>query len=176
MNVVTGRSRLLILLAASAVLAGRAVGAEPLDDVAASEADRAAISGCLRESADAPRACVGAVAVVCARQTGGDRRDAEIACSRREAAVWRERLDMAARVLAPRLEAGARSRLAAVQRSWETYAAQKCAFVADVQPAPRAPTMQAGCELSEVAARAIELERLVRRQAEAREPRPRLER
>jgi len=158
------------------VLAASAVRAQPFDDAAASEADRIAIAGCLRESTDAPRACIGAVAVVCARQAGGDRRDAEIACTRREAAVWRERIEMAARMLAPRLDAGARSRLAAVQRSWETYAGQKCAFVADVQPAARAPTVQAGCELSEVAARAIELERLARRQTEAQEPRPRLER
>ena len=44
------------------------------------------------------------------------------------------------------------------------------------QAAARAPTMQAGCELNEVAGRAIEVERLARRQAEPSQPRPRLER
>jgi hypothetical protein len=63
-----------------------------------------------------------------------------------------------------------------VQRSWESYAAQKCTFMADLQPAAHAPTMQAGCELNEVAGRAIEVERLARRQAEPSQPRPRLER
>ena len=49
-----------------------------------------------------------------------------------------------------------------MQRSWEGYAAQKCAFMADVQTAARAPAMQAGCELSEVAGRALDVERLGR--------------
>jgi hypothetical protein len=169
--------RFLFIAAWAVILAGTpAASAQSTDEVAVTEADRAAVAGCLRESADTPRACIGAVAVVCARQAGGDRREAEIDCSRREAAVWRERLEAAARVLAPGLESGARSRFAAVQRSWESYAAQKCAFMADLQPAARAPTMQAGCELNEVAGRAIEVERLARRQAEPSQPRPRLER
>lgn len=74
-------------------------------------------------------------------------REAEIDCARREAAVWRERLEAAARTLGPRLESGARSRFAAVQRAWESYAVQKCALLSDMQPAARAPTAQAGCEL-----------------------------
>jgi hypothetical protein len=160
--------RFLFIAAWAAILAGTAAaGVQPVDEAAVTEADRAAVAGCLRESPDAPRACIGTVAVVCVRQASGDRREAEIDCSRREAAVWRERLEAAARVLGPRLELGARSRFAAVQRSWESYAAQKCAFIADLQPAARAPTMQAGCELNEVAGRAIEVERLARRQAEA---------
>jgi uncharacterized protein YecT (DUF1311 family) len=139
-------------------------------------ADRAAVAACVRDAGEMPRACIGAIAVVCARQAGGERREAEIDCSRREAAVWRERLQAASGALARRLEAGPRNRFAAVQLSWETYAAQKCAFVADVQVALRAPAMRAACELSEVASRAIEVERLARRQAEASQPRPRLER
>src|ERR671916_148035 len=83
--------------------------------------DRAAIASCIRESMDRPRACIGTIAVVCARQARGDRREAEIACTRREAAVWRERLDVATMALAQRLEPGQRSRFAAEQRSWESY-------------------------------------------------------
>ena len=169
--------RFLFIAAWAAILAGTAsASAQSINGAAVTEADRAAVAGCLRESPNAPRACIGAIAVVCARQASGDRRDAEIDCSRREAAVWRERLEAAARVLGPRLESGARSRYAAVQRSWQSYAAQKCAFIADLQPTARAPTMQAGCELNEVAGRAIEVERLARRQAEPSQPRPRLER
>jgi uncharacterized protein YecT (DUF1311 family) len=116
------------------------------------------------------------VAVVCARQAPGDRRDAEIACTRREAAVWRERLDFVVGALARRLESGPRSRLASVQRAWEGFAAQKCAFAAEVQPAARAPVTQAACELREVAAQALDLERVVRRQGTAPSQRPRIER
>ena len=161
----------------AAILAGTAAAeAQDFEETAATPTDRAVIASCVRDSGNTPRVCIGSVAVVCAQQAGGDRRVAEIDCSRREAAVWRERLEAAAGTLGPQLESGARSRFAAVQRSWESYAAQKCAFIADVQPAARAPTMQAGCELREVANRALEVERLARVQTQGERPRPRIER
>ena len=137
-------------------------------------ADRAAIASCIRESADRPRACIGSIAVICAREARGDRREAEIACTRREAAVWRERLDLALQAVAPRLESGPRNRFAAVQRSWEEYTALRCAFFGEIQPPDRAPVMQAGCELRAVAGRAIEIENLARRRAQGGQPRPQL--
>jgi hypothetical protein len=137
--------------------------AERLAEAAVEAEDRASITSCLRESGDAPRACIGTVAVVCStRQGAGDRAETQITCSRREAAVWRERLDMAATVFAGQLEAGLRSRFTAVQRTWESYYAQKCAFLGEVQAPARAAAMQAACELREVAVRAIEVERLAR--------------
>lgn len=145
-------------------------------DMTVTVEDRKAISGCLSESGNMARACIGTVAVVCSRQGRGDPREQGIACSRREAGIWRERLDFAMNVLAKRLESGARSRLAAVQRSWEGYSAQKCAFVAEIQTPERAPVMQAGCELRETALRAIEVERWTRRQGQAERPRPRIQR
>jgi Lysozyme inhibitor LprI len=140
------------------------------------QADRAAIASCVRESAEMPRACIGTIAVVCTRQPGAPREGADVACSRREAAVWRERLDLALAAFAQRLEAGPRSRLAALQRSWESYSAQKCAFAGEIQPPARAAAMQAGCELREVALRAIEVERMGRRQPRPGEARPELHR
>ena len=56
-------------------------------------ADRAAIASCVRESGEMPRACIGTIAVVCAREPGTAREGGDVACSRREAAVWRERLE-----------------------------------------------------------------------------------
>jgi hypothetical protein len=138
-------------------------------------ADRSTIASCLRDSGQAARTCIGAVAVVCVRQ-GTDRDEARVGCARREAAVWRERLDLALRALAQRLESGPRSRLASVQRSWETYAAQKCAFAGEMQPPAQALAMQTGCELRETALRAIAVERLIRRQAQGRSAPPLLER
>jgi lysozyme inhibitor LprI len=163
----------LLIVAGPSLVATRAQTPErsPLN-----AADRAAIASCLRDSTDRPRACIGTIAVVCARQASGDRREAEIACTRREAAIWRERLELAAMLLGQRLESGSRSRFVALQRSWESYTAQKCAFIGDVQPPARAAVMQAGCELNEVAQRALEVERLTRRLAQAGPPRPQLER
>jgi uncharacterized protein YecT (DUF1311 family) len=126
--------------------------------------DRAAIASCLREALDRPRACLGTIAVLCVRQGTGERREAEIECTRREAAVWRERLDLAVNALMQRLAPGPRSRLASVQRSWESYVAQKCMFVGEIQSAARGAILQTGCELRAIASRAIEVERLIRRQ------------
>jgi hypothetical protein len=143
--------------------------------------DRALLSTCLRESQSAPRACIGTIAVPCVRQgLGGVRTDAEITCARREATLWRERLDAAAGAFAQTLDAGQRSRFAALQRSWEAYTAQKCGFLGEIQPPARMAAMQAGCDLQEIASRAIEIERSVRtRQGPARNLRnqpPRIER
>lgn len=142
-------------------------------------ADRAAIASCLRDSGGLPRSCIGAVAVTCStRQGSGDRAETQITCSRREAAVWRERLDMSVSLAAGQLEAGPRSRLAAVQRSWESYVAQKCALLGDMTPAARSGVMQAACELREVALRAIDVERLARtaRESATTPRRPELQR
>lgn len=139
-------------------------------------ADRATIAACMRESAEQPRACIGAIAVTCARQTSGERRDTEIACTRREAAVWRERLDFATSALSQRLASASRSRFGAVQRSWEEYVALRCAFTGEIETPARAPVMQAGCELRAVAARAIEIETIARRRMQPSQARPQLQR
>lgn len=122
--------------------------------------DRASLSACLRESADSPAACIGSIAVICARAAGtGDKREIEVACARRETAVWRERLDAASSAYAQRLEPGVRTRFLALQRTWESYTVQKCAFFGDSQPPARAASMQAGCGLREIAVRTNEIER-----------------
>jgi hypothetical protein len=151
------------------------------DNTPSTGTDRALLSACLRESLASPRACIGAIAVPCVRQgLGGVRTDAEITCARREAALWRERLDAASGSFAQTMDPGQRSRFAALQRNWEAYTAQKCGFLGEMQPPARMAAMQAGCDLQEIAARAIEIERSVRtRQGPARNPRnqpPRIER
>ena len=169
----SNRSALLMLLAlaAAAPAAAQAPG-----ENAVTAADRAAISSCVRESGEMPRACIGTIAVVCARQPGAARDGAEVACSRREAAVWRERLDLSHAALAQRLESGSRSRLASLHRAWEGYAAQKCAFAAEIEAAARAAATQAACELREVALRTMEIERMLRRQERPADRRPQLQR
>jgi hypothetical protein len=152
--------------------------AADLAPAAVSAEDRTALAACLRDAADLPRACIGSIAVVCARRAPGTTADGglEVGCSRREAGVWRERLDVVGGALAARLDSGPRSRLAAAQRSWETYAVQKCAFAAEMQQPDRTAAMQSACALREVATRAIELERLARAGARRPAQPPRIER
>jgi uncharacterized protein YecT (DUF1311 family) len=174
-KIVAMTSRLAVCGLLAAVAAAPSVRAQD-GSGSPTMADRAAISSCVRESPERPRVCIGAVAVVCARVGTGDRREAEIACTRREAAVWRERLDLTLRALMQRLGAGPRNRLATVQRNWEEYTAPDCAFTGEVHPPARAALMQSGCELRAVAGRAIELGTLARRHMQSSEPRPRLQR
>ncbi|MGL4729870.1 MAG: hypothetical protein ACRCWO_14065 [Bosea sp. (in: a-proteobacteria)] len=143
--------------------------------------DRALLSACLRESASSPRACIGTIVVPCVRQTpNAIRGESEVTCAKRETILWRERLDAASGTYAQALDSGQRSRFAALQRSWEGYVAQKCAFLGETQAAARMAAMQAGCDLQEVASRSIEIERGLRtRQGVATNPRnqpPRIER
>lgn len=160
----------------SLLLAGPAAAQVENRGSGVAQADRATIASCIAEASETPRACIGAIAVVCTRQPGPGRDAGEVACSRREAAVWRERLDLGLQAVAQRLESGSRSRLAALQRAWEGYSAQKCALAAEIQPPARAASTQAACELREVALRAIEVERMARRQPRPGDARPELHR
>jgi uncharacterized protein YecT (DUF1311 family) len=133
-------------------------------------ADRARLAACLRDNAGAAPACIGSIAVACVVAAGANRGAAEAGCARREEAVWRERLVQAVQQSGRPLDAGQRSRLVALQMSWEGYVSQKCAFYAATQRETLQPGRQAGCELREVAARVLELERSARPQAPARRP------
>lgn len=132
--------------------------------------DRAQLAACLRDNRSAAPSCIGAIAVGCIGTAGIDRRAAELSCARREEAVWRERLTQALQASGRTLDAGQRSRLAALHLSWEGFIAQKCAFYGSIQREGLQLGRQAGCELREVALRALELERAARPQAPTRRP------
>jgi hypothetical protein len=135
-------------------------------------ADRAQMNECLRQSGGALTSCIGSIAVACVGTTGVDRRAAEPGCARREEAVWRERLNQVLQLTGRPLDAGQRSRLASLHLAWESYVAQKCAFYGSTQPAALQTGRQAGCELREVANRAIELQRAMPRPAQRRPQAP----
>lgn len=127
--------------------------------------DRLQVANCVRQGLTASPGCIGLVAVPCVSAAAANgRAQAEIACARREEAVWRERLTLAAAALGRSLDAGARSQFAALQLAWQSYVVQKCAFYGASQPPARSAGMQAGCELREVAERALEVERFAARQ------------
>ncbi len=153
------RRFLLLSLAFSPLACTVAFAQTPTNPV--QSGDRLQVANCVRQGLSASPACVGLVAVPCVRATSGDRREAEITCARREEAVWRERLALATQALGRVLDAGARSQFAALQLAWEGYAVQKCAFYGAAQPPARSAGLQAGCELREVAHRALEVERFV---------------
>ena len=160
------------MLAAGLALLLLALGASPASAQASTTlgADRAQLAACLRDNRSAAPSCIGAIAVACLSAAGTDRRAAEFSCARREEAVWRERLTQALQVSGRTLDAGQRSRLAALHLSWEGFIAQKCAFYGSTQREGWQLGRQAGCELREVATRALELERAALPQAPTRAP------
>lgn len=135
-------------------------------------ADRTQLAGCLSRSGAALSSCIGSVAVACVQAAGPNRRDLEFSCARREEAVWRERLNRALQIIGRPLDAGQRSRFVALQIAWEGYVAQKCAFYRSTQPATLQMGRQAGCELREVAERALELQKALPRQPQRRPQSP----
>jgi hypothetical protein len=137
----------------------------------AQRGDRASLSACLRENAASPAACIGSLAFACLRSQEGAAPGRDVGCMRREEAAWRERLDASLQTLGRSLDAGRRARLAAFQRSFESYTAEKCALMADLSPPARAGLSSAACELREVAMRAVEVERQARRTATPSAPR-----
>lgn len=146
---------LLPLLVASPLAAQTAPAPNPT-----LSADRLAMMSCLRDAPASREGCIGSVAVACVRSSqSGDRVAAEIGCARREEAVWRERLALAGEGALRNADAGRRSRFVALQLAWEGYVQQKCSYYAAGQPAARSPGLRAGCEVREVALRALELER-----------------
>jgi hypothetical protein len=134
-------------------------------------ADRRVIVECLRQDRSAPQSCIGLVAVGCVR-AAGDRREAEISCARREEVVWRERLNQAGAILLRSFDEGRRSRFASLNLAWEGYVAQKCAFYGTSQREGFQIGRQAGCELREVASRALELEKALPRPAAQKPSQP----
>ena len=167
----------ITLLACIAPASAQMPGTTPPSD----GTDRAFLSACLREQQANPRSCIGSIAVPCVQRAATTgRAEAEISCAKRETNLWRERLDAASGVYAQSLDASQRSRFSALQRNWEGYIAQKCAFAADTQAPARMAAMQSGCDLREVAGRSLEIEQGLRgRQGTASNRRnqpPRIER
>jgi hypothetical protein len=152
---------LLLSLACAAPLAAQTITPRASPTLAA---DRAQLSICLRQSGGAPASCIGTIAVACVAAASTGRREAESGCARREEAAWRERLGQALAIVGRSLDSGRQSRLASLQLAWEGFIAQKCAFYGASQSEALQVGRQAGCELREVAERAIELERAMPRQ------------
>ncbi len=132
--------------------------------------DRAQLSTCLRDNRAMQPSCIGTIAVACVSAASADRRAAEVGCARREEAVWRERLTQAVQQSGRSLDSGRRSRLVALQLTWEGFIAQKCAFYGATQREGFQLGRQAGCELREVAMRALELDRAATPPAPTRRP------
>jgi hypothetical protein len=164
--------KMAAMLLPGLILLSLAFGATPslAQGSATLAADRTEIAACLRDNRTAAPSCIGAIAVACVRAAGSDRRSAEAGCARREEAVWRERLMQAMQLSGRTLDAGQRSRLAALHLAWEGFIAQKCAFYGATQREGWQLGRQAGCELREVATRALELQRAALQQAPTRRP------
>lgn len=165
------RGSLVVPIVLAQLLCAAALAQMPTNPV--QSADRMQVANCVRQGLSASPACIGLVAVPCVRAAASsDRAQAEITCARREEAVWRERLTLATQALVRTLDTGARSQFAALQLAWQSYAVQKCAFYGAAQPPARAAGLQAGCELREVAERALEVERFAEGRSRRAPPAP----
>jgi hypothetical protein len=167
--------RLSVLFAIFALVPSLALAAEtaapttaPVEArLVAGPTDQEAIANCLAESADSPYACIGSIAVVCARLASNRGDDPALTCAEREEAIWRSRLDTAVSELQRSLPTSAFHRFVALQQAWQNYYALKCSFLGD-EGGTRAERRKNGCELREVAMRAIEVDRYLRRQKKQR--------
>ena len=141
-------------------------------------ADRATLPACLRDSTGRPESCIGTIVIACLQQQDGPAAARDIACARREQSAWRERLEVSLQAMGRVLDSGQRARLAALQRGFESYTAEKCAFMADLATPARSGSVAGACDLREIALRSLELERQARRLLPAPGPSsgPRLER
>ncbi|MBS7698216.1 MULTISPECIES: lysozyme inhibitor LprI family protein [unclassified Chelatococcus] len=155
-------------LAAASAFAGEenkgvnAFGLTP--KLVAAQSDSEVIESCLAGSAESPYACIGSVAVVCVKLTMPQGTRHEASCTERERTVWQTRLEASITEVNRSLPASARKRFATLQRAWQNYYTLKCDFMSDDLPQERSATMQKGCQLREIAARSIEVERYLKHQ------------
>jgi uncharacterized protein YecT (DUF1311 family) len=124
--------------------------------------DRSAVETCLDERAktgDQER-CIGAVADTCLEK-GDDLSTHGMAdCSRREHAVWDERLNRIYRKLMRELDNSTRIRLREMQRAWIAFEEKKCTLHHVAEPGSASIPMMAYCSMTETGRQALFLERV----------------
>lgn len=104
---------------------------------AATPADRAAIQKCVDEKVAANEdreRCVGAIADACLEKSDDPSTYGMADCTRREHAVWDERLNAVYRQLMKELDAKQREELRDLQRAWIAFSEKKCGFYRVMQP------------------------------------------
>ena len=155
------------LLATAAFAGGESTDQSPFGlatNVVATQSDKEVIESCLAGSTDSPYACIGSVAVVCVKLTMPRGTRQEASCTERERMVWQTRLEASIQEVNRSIPTSARRRFATLQRAWQNYYTLKCDFISDDLPQERSATLQKGCELREIAARSIEVERYLKHQ------------
>lgn len=126
--------------AIAATLAGLAVvtwqGPARADDLAPTEADRAAISRCLEDigqaldtGADAPGSrddCIGVASAVCLDDPSGQSTLGQVGCLARESSIWDEYLNRDYAALRDALDEKSFAHLRDTQRKWIAYRDANC--------------------------------------------------
>src|SRR5262245_31510304 len=125
-------------------------------------ADRTAIETCLTEKAktnDQER-CIGFIADACLEKGDDPSTHGMADCSRREHAVWDERLNRTYRKFMSEADAATRAKLREMQRAWIAFEEKKCAFHYVAEPGSASIPMTAYCSMTETGRQALFLERV----------------
>jgi uncharacterized protein YecT (DUF1311 family) len=127
-----------------------------------SAADRTVVEACLAEKAKASEQerCIGVIADACLEKGDDPSTHGMADCSRREHAVWDERLNRIYKKLMRELDNPTRVRLREMQRAWIAFEEKKCGFHYVAEPGSASIPMIAYCSMTETGRQALFLERL----------------
>jgi uncharacterized protein YecT (DUF1311 family) len=127
-----------------------------------SAADRAAVETCLTEKAKTQEqeGCIGVIADACLEKGDDPSTHGMADCSRREHAVWDERLNRSYRKFMREADNATRTKLREMQRAWIAFEEKKCAFHYVAEPGSASIPMTAYCSMTETGRQALFLERV----------------
>lgn len=120
-----------------AVVAGLLAAVQPAVAQDATPADRATVQKCLDEkiaASEEREGCVGVIADPCLEKSEDPSTFGMADCSRREYAVWDDRLNETYRKLMKELDAKQQRELRELQRAWIAFSDRKCGFHRVMQP------------------------------------------
>jgi uncharacterized protein YecT (DUF1311 family) len=125
-------------------------------------ADRTVVEVCLAEKAKAgeQERCIGVIADACLEKGDDPSTHGMADCSRREHAVWDERLNRVYRRLLREVDNATRARLREMQRAWIAFEDKKCGFHHVAEPGTAAVPMAAYCIMTETGRQVLFLERV----------------
>jgi len=147
------------------MLAGLLLAVQPVAAQDATAADHATVQRCLEEKVAANEErerCVGVIADPCLEKSEDPSTFGMADCSRREYAVWDERLNSTYRKLMKDIDAKQQRDLRDLQRAWIAFSDRKCGLYRVMQPEGSIVIpIAAYCTMQEVGRQATFLETML---------------
>ena len=125
-------------------------------------ADRKVVETCLTEKSKThdQEKCIGVIADACLEKGDDPSTHGMADCSRREHAVWDDRLNRLYRKLMTEADNATRVKLREMQRAWIAFEEKKCGFHYVAEPGSASIPMIAYCSMTETGRQALFLERV----------------